>query len=85
MKSKSKNAEKQFVYRQKVKTQGGLYVGVYVRGQTASVLKAAKAANDKSYSEIISEALRLSLAGVHLAEIEPVTKAPDEYEWENIK
>ncbi len=85
MKAKLKKAKQQFVYRQKLKNSGGLYVGVYLRGDEAMALQSAKVTTDKSYAEIISMALRRSLIEQAVPEKTPTTKAGDENEWEDIK
>lgn len=80
MTTTSKRAEQQFRYRQKLKSQGGLYVGVYLKNDEAAALVRAKSDHDKSYTQIISMALRRSLLNGAVPAIEPNTKAE---QWED--
>ncbi len=80
--TKSKRAEQQFVYRQKLKNSGGLYVGVYLKADTATALRDAKTRGDKSYGQIISMALRRTLIDEAVPANEPTTKAEA---WEDFQ
>ncbi len=88
----SKAAQKQAAYRAKVKAEGGFYLGVYIKGKAAHSLNAAKKEHQRSYTELVNQALLAQMFNQATPEHKQVLELEQkrsggvqDYDWENFK
>lgn len=90
--AKKKASLKQSAYRQKVKESGGFYLGVYIKGEAAQLLRNAKEQQQKSYGELVTQAMLANIFQQATDEQKNILKQEGfikegvkDFDWENIK
>lgn len=78
---------KQQEYRQRIKFNGGVYVGAYLLGEASKLLLVAKEQQKKSYSVLLSQAVisAFGKAGEVSAPIPVLPSTLEEQRWEEFK